>query len=97
MGNLNGKRALVTGGGQGLGYSIVEHLILAGADVAIHYFSSKTGASELKSIAEKRGRRAETFRADLTNEAEATALRTFELVLVPGPGGPPGTPPRGGH
>jgi len=40
MGNLNGKRALVTGGGQGLGYSILEQLLGAGANVAIHYFSS---------------------------------------------------------
>jgi len=50
MGDLNGKRALVTGGGQGLGYSIVEHLLNAGSDVAIHYFSSETGARELKAL-----------------------------------------------
>jgi 3-oxoacyl-[acyl-carrier protein] reductase len=74
MGNLNGKCALVTGGGQGLGYSIVEHLLDAGADVAIHYFSSETGARELKSLAEKRGRRAGIFHADLTKETEAAAL-----------------------
>ncbi len=74
MGNLKGKRALVTGGGQGLGYSIVEHLLAAGADVAIHYFSSETGAKELKDLAAKHGRRAEIFRADLTKESEAAAL-----------------------
>jgi len=74
MGNLNGKRALVTGGGQGLGYSIVEHLLAAGADVAIHYFSSETGARKLKLLAEQRGRRAAMFRADLTKETEAIAL-----------------------
>ena len=74
MGNLNGKRVLVTGGGQGLGYSIVEHLLTAGADVAVHYFSSEAGARKLKSLAEKRGRRAEIFRADLTKETEAAAL-----------------------
>ena len=74
MGNLNGKRALVTGGGQGLGYSIVEQLLTAGADVAVHYFSSETGARELEALAQKRGRRAEVFRADLTKETEAAAL-----------------------
>jgi 3-oxoacyl-[acyl-carrier protein] reductase len=74
MGNLKGKRALVTGGGQGLGQAIVENLIAAGADVAIHYFSSETGARELKTLAEKNGRRAEIFRADLTKETEAAAL-----------------------
>src|SRR4051812_35171849 len=74
MGNLKAKRALVTGGGQGLGYAIVEHLLAAGADVAIHYFSSEAGARELKSLAQKLGRRAEIFRADLTREAEAAAL-----------------------
>lgn len=74
MGNLNSKRALVTGGGQGLGYAIVEHLLRAGADVAIHYFSSETGARELKAKAKKAGRRAEMFRADLTREKEAQAM-----------------------
>ncbi len=74
MGNLKGKRALITGGGQGLGYAIVKHLLDAGADVAVHYFSSETGARELKTLAENKGQRAEMFRADLTKEAEATAL-----------------------
>jgi 3-oxoacyl-[acyl-carrier protein] reductase len=74
MGNLKGKRALVTGGGQGLGYAITELLLEAGADVAIHYFSSENGACELKSSAEKQGRRAEVFRADLTREAEASNM-----------------------
>ncbi|HMP83289.1 MAG TPA: glucose 1-dehydrogenase [Verrucomicrobiota bacterium] len=74
MGNLNNKRVLVTGGGQGLGHAIVEHLLDAGADVAIHYFSSETGARELKALAQGKGRRAEIFRADLTNEVEAASL-----------------------
>ncbi|HVM49254.1 MAG TPA: SDR family NAD(P)-dependent oxidoreductase [Candidatus Acidoferrum sp.] len=74
MGNLKGKRALVTGGGQGLGYAITEHLLDAGADVAIHYFSSQAGAQELKTRAAKLGCRAEGFRADLTRETEAGRL-----------------------
>src|ERR1041385_8797291 len=74
MGNLNNKRALVTGGGQGLGHAIVEQLLGAGADVAIHYFSSEAGARELKSTAQNLGRRGEMFRADLTQEADVAAL-----------------------
>jgi 3-oxoacyl-[acyl-carrier protein] reductase len=74
MGNLKGKRALITGGGQGLGYAVTEHLLQAGADVAVHYFSSETGARDLKQRAEGLGRRAEIFRADLTREGEATGL-----------------------
>jgi 3-oxoacyl-[acyl-carrier protein] reductase len=74
MGNLKKKRALITGGGQGLGYAITEKLLEAGADVAIHYFSSEAGAQELKTRAERLGRRAEIFRADLTKEGEAVSL-----------------------
>ena len=74
MGNLKSKRALITGGGQGLGHAITEHLIEAGADVAIHYFSSEAGARELKKRAEGTGRRAEIFRADLTKESATAAL-----------------------
>ena len=74
MGNLKGKRALITGGGQGLGYAITEQLLEAGADVAIHYFSSEAGAQELKQRAAGQGRRAEIFRADLTKESETVAL-----------------------
>ena len=48
MGSLKGKRALVTGGGQGLGYAVTEQLLSAGVDVAIHYFSSEKGARQLK-------------------------------------------------
>jgi 3-oxoacyl-[acyl-carrier protein] reductase len=74
MNHLNGKRALVTGAGQGLGYAIAEHLLEAGADVAVHYFSSQAGANEIKALGEKKNRRVPLFRADLTEEKEARAL-----------------------
>jgi 3-oxoacyl-[acyl-carrier protein] reductase len=74
MGTLMKKRALVTGGGQGLGYAIVEALAAAGADVAIHYFSSEGPARELEKKVAAGGGRARAFQGDLTKEADATAL-----------------------
>lgn len=74
MGNLNGKRALVTAAGQGLGYAITEHLLEAGADVAVHYFSSEAGAHALKALAQTKNRRLSLHQADLTKESEARAL-----------------------
>jgi 3-oxoacyl-[acyl-carrier protein] reductase len=73
MGNLQGKRALVTGGGQGIGYAISQHLIQAGCDVAIHYHTSSAGAQELVEYAASQGRRAKSIQADLTVEAEGVA------------------------
>src|SRR5437762_1521713 len=74
MGTLKSKRVLVTGGGQGLGYTIAEHFIDAGAHVAIHYFSSEAGARELKKRADDAGVKAGIFQADLTKPAEAESL-----------------------
>ena len=84
MRKLTGKRALVTGGGQGLGYAIVQHLLEAGADVAIHYFSSEAGARELKTKAEKLGRKAQVFCADLTQEAGANSLINGAVAFLGG-------------
>ncbi|MBI4977608.1 MAG: SDR family oxidoreductase [Spirochaetes bacterium] len=74
MGSLKGKRAFITGGGQGIGYSIVEELMRQGADVAIHYFSSKDGAEKLTAASKSFGVRAKGFQADLTKESEAKRL-----------------------
>lgn len=84
MGNLSGKRVLITGGAQGLGEAITRHLIEAGADVAIHYFSSETGAKELKTLAQIRGRRAEIFKADLTQQPEAADLVSCAVEFLGG-------------
>ena len=74
MQKLKGKRVLITGGGQGLGFAIGEEFIAAGAQVAIHYYSSDRGALQLKEMALGRNQRADIFNADLTRESQATGL-----------------------
>lgn len=83
MGKLLGKRALVTGGGQGLGRAIVEELLRQGCDVAIHFHSSAEGAEEARQAAPS-GVRAQCFRADLTRETEAQALVTQAVLFLGG-------------
>ena len=43
--DLSGRAALVTGGGTRVGASICRALAAAGCDVAIHYASSRAGAT----------------------------------------------------
>lgn len=71
MGNLQGKRAFVTGAGQGIGKAIAEELINAGCDVCLHYHSSAEGAEELVQLASSLNQRASCYQADLTSEKEA--------------------------
>jgi len=71
---LAGRRALVTGGGQGLGDAIARRLAAGGCDVAVHYFTSREGAESVAASARQAGRRAECFAADLTDPAAARNL-----------------------
>lgn len=73
MGSLSGKRALVTGGGQGIGLATVELLLDAGCDVAVHYFSDPPPAG-LDARAAAQGRRIARLRADLTGQEAAGKL-----------------------
>lgn len=73
MGKLIAKRALVTGGGQGIGRAIVDELLRQGCHVAIHYHKSSQGAEEAKRLAPAQAA-VGCFQADLTKEAEARRL-----------------------
>lgn len=64
--SLEGKIALVTGGGVRLGRAIVEGLAAAGARVAVHHNRSADGAKAAVEAIRARGGVAETFGADLT-------------------------------
>jgi len=71
---LNGKVALVTGGGVRLGRAFVEALAKKGASVAIHYHRSEAQARETLEQVEARGGRGALVQADLAYAAEAGLL-----------------------
>jgi 3-oxoacyl-[acyl-carrier protein] reductase len=68
MGTLKGKNAFITGAEQGIGYAVAEELIMAGCDVALHYFQGTEGPEKLVKLAESLGQKAAYFSGDLTNE-----------------------------
>ena len=69
---INGKVALVTGAGQGIGRGIALRLAKDGADIAIvdiHAEKMDDVAAEIKDL----GRKATTFKADVSNREEIYA------------------------
>ncbi len=82
MGSLKGKRALITGGAQGLGEAITRELIRQGCSVAIHYFSSASEAENLKREANEAGVSAIALQADLrdTSQAESVVQRAVDFL-----------------
>lgn len=61
---LDGKRALVTGSGTGLGHDIALELARQGADVVLHYSHSAAGAEDAVKQIQDMGRRSTAFKAD---------------------------------
>jgi pteridine reductase len=81
---LSGKVALVTGAGQRLGRAIAEGLGALGADVAVHFHTSKDGAAAAAERIRVDGNRAQPFQADLSDPAAIEPLVTqVEAALGP--------------
>lgn len=78
--NMNGKVALVTGGGRDIGGATALRLAQAGANVAINYFKSADGANKIVADIEAAGGKAFALAGDMTNQDDVDALikRTVE-------------------
>ena len=73
---LSGKKALVTGAGQGIGQAIAVRLAEEGADVAIDYprEQDRAAAEATCGSIEKLGRRAPLIEADVSRAADAQRM-----------------------
>jgi NAD(P)-dependent dehydrogenase (short-subunit alcohol dehydrogenase family) len=79
MGATAGRRALVTGGGRGIGREIALGLAADGADVAISYRRDEESARATVAEVEAMGRRAMAFCASLDEVDQATQLAVQAL------------------
>ena len=71
---LAGKIALVTGGGVRVGRAISLGLAAAGADVAVHYRSSRSDAGSAAEAIRALGRRAEVVEGDLSRPEDCRRI-----------------------
>ncbi|KEJ89830.1 SDR family NAD(P)-dependent oxidoreductase [Sulfitobacter donghicola] len=71
---LAGKTAIVTGAGRDIGAAAALKLASEGANVAINYFASSTGADAVVAEIQKNGGKAFALQGDLTQQESVDAL-----------------------
>lgn len=75
--SLAGKSALITGGSRGIGAASVRYFAQAGADVAFNYHRNRAAAEQVQRDARKYGTRVESYKADLSRDADGKKLVEF--------------------
>lgn len=84
MSELNGRTALVTGAGRGIGAAIASALAEAGAAVAVNYAHSREKADAVVAGIEAAGGRAVAVAADVADEDAVEAMmRAVDEALGP--------------
>lgn len=78
--SLEGRVALVTGAGRGIGRAIALSLAEAGADVAVNYRRDQAAAEETVAEIERLGRKARAYSASVENFEQDAAM--VEAVLA---------------
>ena len=73
-GELEGKLALITGGGRGIGRAIALELARRGADVLLNYVRHLDDAQQAAHAARDLGVRAETLRGNVADEAHVQRM-----------------------
>jgi len=74
MGKLEGRTALVTGGGRGIGRAVALRFASEGANVAINYAGNEAAAREVADEARALGVRAEIYPADVADAGAVAAM-----------------------
>lgn len=75
---IDGKVAIVTGAGQGIGFAIAETLAKAGADIVVADLNSETGAAVVAHI-EGLGQKAHFIEVDVSNPDRVDAMVTTAI------------------
>ncbi len=77
---LEGRIALVTGGGRGIGRAIALGLAADGADVAVNYRRDAAAAADTVGAIEARGRHARAYAADIARYDECESMAQAVLT-----------------
>jgi NAD(P)-dependent dehydrogenase (short-subunit alcohol dehydrogenase family) len=81
---LEGKRAIVTGGNQGIGLAIAHALAAEGVDLVIAARNEEKLNAAAAEVAQRSGRRVVPIRLDVTDDASVTALAAGAVEALGG-------------
>jgi 3-oxoacyl-[acyl-carrier protein] reductase len=84
---LEGKNAVVTGGGRGVGRAISLAFAQAGANVVVNYAGNEKAANEVVEMIKKMGRKAVAVKGDVGQDADAqkiveTCVQNFGSIHI---------------